>query len=126
MSVGSFCAIAPAIWWTKAGPPGRRGILVALAAVLALAQAGDLVLITLCRVLIGIAMRDLLLFYSDRPAAKFTWVWCAGDAVLVVAAILIWAAFGTTDIASVRVAATAGPLPLAAQRRWPSWCWLRC
>ena len=98
----------------------QGGILVALAAVLVLALAGDLILIALCLGVIGIAMRDLLLFYPDRPAArraaaKFTWVWCAGDAVLVVAVVLTWVAFGTTDLASINAAATAGPLPLAAK-----------
>lgn len=105
----------------EAGAPrAQAGILVSLAAVLVLVQAGDLVLMTLCFVVIGLAMRGLLLFYPGRPeaqraAAKFSRVWGAGDLALVLAVLLAVAAYGTTDLEALKLAAAAGPLPLAAK-----------
>jgi NAD(P)H-quinone oxidoreductase subunit 5 len=94
-------------------------MLAALAAVMALVQAGSLAVLVLAFAAIGLGLRQLLLFYPDRAearraAAKFTLVWGAGDAVLVLAAVLLWTAFGTADIAALSRAA-AGGLPLAAQ-----------
>ena len=94
-------------------------MLAALAAVMTLVQAGSLAVLVLAFAAIGLGLRQLLLFYPDRAearraAAKFTLVWGAGDAVLVLAAVLLWTAFGTADIAALSQAA-AGGLPLAAQ-----------
>lgn len=100
-------------------PRAQAGILIVLAAVLVLVQAGDLALMAVCTMVMGAAMRDLLLFYPDRPAArraaaKFVRVWGAGDVALVLAAVMAWIAFGTTDLAALKAAAT-GPLTPAAQ-----------
>ena len=94
-------------------------MLAALAAVMTLAQAGSLAVLVLAFVAIGLGLRQLLLFYPERAearraAAKFTLVWGAGDAVLVLAAVLLWTGFGTADIAALSRAAGAG-LPLTAQ-----------
>ena len=92
-------------------------MLATLAAVLVLMLAGSLAVAILAFIGIGIGLRKLLLFYPDRAAArraaaKFALVWHAGDAVLIVAAVLLVASFGTADIATL--AATAAPgLPLA-------------
>jgi len=94
-------------------------MLAALAGVLVLVQAGSLAVLVGALVAVGASLRGLLLFYAERPqarraAAKFTLVWGAGDAALIVAAVLFWVAFGTADIAALGVAAGAG-LPVAAQ-----------
>jgi len=94
-------------------------MLAALAAVMTLVQAGSLAVLVLAFAAIGLGLRQLLLFYPERAeagraAAKFTLVWGAGDAVLVLAAVLLWAAFGTADIAALSQAAANG-LPLPAQ-----------
>jgi NAD(P)H-quinone oxidoreductase subunit 5 len=94
-------------------------MLTVLAAVLVLVQAGSLAVLVAAFAGVGIALRQLLLFYPDRAearraAAKFTLVWGAGDAVLIAAAALLWAAYGTADIAALTQAAQAG-LPPAAQ-----------
>ncbi len=101
---------------------GREGtfhglMLATLAAVLTLVQAGSLAVLVLAFVTIGLGLRQLLLFYPERAearraAAKFTLVWGAGDAVLLLAAILLWSAFGTADIAALSQAAGSGlPMP---------------
>jgi len=94
-------------------------MLATLAAVLVLVQAGSLAVLVLAFGAIGVVLRQLLLFYPERAearraAAKFTLVWGAGDAVLMLASVLLWAAFGTTDIAALSQTAAAG-LPLPAQ-----------
>ncbi len=99
-------------------------MLATLASVMTLVQAASLAALVLAFVAIGLGLRQLLLFYPDRAearraAAKFTLVWGAGDAVLMLAAVLLWTAFGTADIAALSQAAGAsltGPgLPLTAQ-----------
>lgn len=94
-------------------------MLAALAGVLVLVQAGSLAVLVAAFVAVGVSLRGLLLFYAERPqarraAAKFTLVWGAGDAALIVAAVLFWVAFGTADVAALGAAAGAG-LPVAAQ-----------
>jgi len=94
-------------------------MLVTLAAVLVLVQAGSLAVLVLAFVATGLCLRQLLLFYPDRPearraATKFTLVWGAGDAAVIVAALLLWSAFGTADLAAIATAAGEG-LPFAAQ-----------
>lgn len=97
-----------------------HGLLLAtLGAVLLLVQAGSLAVMVLAFLAAGAGLRQLLLHYRDRPearraAAKFTLVWGAGDAALLLAAALLWAAFGTADLARISAAA-AGGLPPAAQ-----------
>jgi len=93
--------------------------LAAVAAVLVLVQAGSLPVLIAAFVAVGLLMRQLLLFYPDRAearraAAKFTRVLGAGDVALVLAAALLWQAFGTVDIAALNAAAEQG-LPVAAQ-----------
>ncbi|MFW5654373.1 MAG: proton-conducting transporter membrane subunit [Roseicyclus sp.] len=94
-------------------------ILAALGAVLVLVQAGNMAVLIAAFVAVGVAMRQLLLFYPERPearraAAKFTLVWGAGDAALIGAALLFAASFGTTDLAALNAAAAAeGLTPLA-------------
>ncbi|HKL64512.1 MAG TPA: proton-conducting transporter membrane subunit [Roseovarius sp.] len=94
-------------------------LLAALAAVNLQVQAANLAVLAAGFVATGLAIRQLLLFYPDRAearraAAKFTLVWGAGDAALILAAALLWHAFGTIGIAELTVAAGAG-LPLAAK-----------
>lgn len=93
-------------------------ILFTLAVVLLLVQAGSLAVLVAAFIALGWSLRRLLLFYSERPearraAAKFALVARAGDAVLVLAAVLLWGAFGTADIGAILEAAAA-PLPPAA------------
>ena len=94
-------------------------MLATLAAVLTLVQAGSLVVLVLGFVAVGLGLRQLLLFYPDRAAArraaaKFTLVWGAGDVVLLLAATLLWLGFGTAELAGLSQAAGAG-LPVSAQ-----------
>ena len=93
--------------------------LAAIAAVLLLVQAANLLVMAACFIATGAILRRLLLFYADRPearraAAKFSLVWGAGDAAFVLAAGLLWIAFGTLDIGGLAAAASGG-LPLAAE-----------
>ncbi len=93
-------------------------ILSALGAVLILVQAGSLPVLIAAFVAVGLAMRQLLLFYADRAearraATKFMLVWGAGDVALILAAILLFSAFGTSDIAALNAAAAKGLTPAA-------------
>ncbi|MDC8755789.1 proton-conducting transporter membrane subunit [Erythrobacter sp. sf7] len=89
-------------------------MLTALAAVLVFVQAGTLTTMILAAILVGIALKRLLLFYPERAeaqraATKFAVVWHAGDAMLTIAAALLFARFGTLDFAALAdLAATAG------------------
>jgi len=92
-------------------------MLATLAAVLVVVQAGGLWVLILAFVATGAGLRQLLLFYPHRPAArraaaKFGLVWHAGDVALLLAAILLHATFRTADLAAIGSAATAGSLPL--------------
>jgi len=91
--------------------------LAVIAAVLVLVQAGSLPVLIAGFVAVGVLLRQLLLFYPERAearraAAKFLRVWGAGDVALIGAAVLLWTAFGTLDIATLNRAGAAG-LPLA-------------
>jgi len=93
-------------------------ILASLGAVLILVQAGNLFVLIAAFVAIGITMRQLLLFYADRPearraAAKFSLVWGLGDAALIAAALLLAGTYGTTQLAALTVAAADGLTPMA-------------
>ena len=84
-----------------------------------LVQAGSLGVLVLAFLAVGLGLRQLLLFYPERAearqaAAKFSLVWGAGDAALILASGLFWAAFGTTDLVALGAAAQIG-LPLTAK-----------
>jgi NAD(P)H-quinone oxidoreductase subunit 5 len=92
-------------------------MLSALAAVLVFVQAGTLATTILAAITVGLALKRLLLFYplraeAGRAAAKFTLVWHAGDAMLVVAAALLFARFGTLEFAALAEAARSTGLGL--------------
>lgn len=83
--------------------------LAAIACVLTLVQAGSLPVLVAAFVATGLVLRQLLLFYPDRPearraAAKFIRVWGAGDLALIAAAALLWQGLGTFDIAALTAA----------------------
>jgi NAD(P)H-quinone oxidoreductase subunit 5 len=88
-------------------------LCVTLASVILLVIAGNLVLLAAAWVAIGLGLTRLLLFYPDRAAARraarkqlvFARI---GDAVLVVAALMLAMAYGTTDIGTIIAAARAG------------------
>ncbi|TCP38865.1 proton-conducting transporter membrane subunit [Rhodovulum marinum] len=89
-------------------------MLATLAAVLLLMQSGSLSILILAFIGVGIGLRQLQLFYPDRPAArraatKFTLVWHAGDAALILAAALWLGVFGTGEFAAL--AASAAEVP---------------
>lgn len=93
-------------------------MLTALAAVLVFVQAATLGTVILAALLVGITLRQLLLFYPGRPeaqraATKFALVWHAGDIMLAAAAALLFARFGTLDFAALAEAAAAQGLGLA-------------
>ncbi|MFT7391439.1 MAG: NAD(P)H-quinone oxidoreductase subunit 5 [Paracoccaceae bacterium] len=94
-------------------------MLATLAAVVALVQAGGLGALIAGFIAVGVGLRQLLLFYPARAAArraavKFALVWHGGDLALIGAAALFWLAFGTGDLAAIGAAAQAG-MPVAAQ-----------
>ena len=93
--------------------------LTAIAAVLLLVQAASLPVLVLAFVATGLVLRQLLLFYHDRPeaqraAAKFIRVWGAGDLALIAATVLLWQAFGTLNLADLNTAPTLPPLAQVA------------
>lgn len=87
--------------------------LSAIATVLLLLQAANLAVMAMGFIATGLVLRQLLLFYPERAearraAAKFSRIWGAGDAALILAAGLIWQAFGTLDIAAINAVAASG------------------
>ena len=87
-------------------------MLTALAAVLVFVQAGTLPTMIIATLAVGLSLKRLLLFYPDRPeaqraATKFAAVWHTGDFMLVIAASLLFARFGTLDLAALPAAAAA-------------------
>ncbi len=97
-----------------------HGLLLAtIAAVLLLVQAGSLAVLVLAFIAVGLGLERLLLFYPERAearraATKFALVWRAGDVAVLLAALLLWTAFGTAELAALRTAAADG-LPGTAQ-----------
>ncbi len=88
-------------------------MLAALATVLVLVQAGTLFVLIAAFIAAGMILRQLLLFYADRPearraATKFTLVWGLGDVALVIATALLWQAYGTASFAALNAAAASG------------------
>jgi NAD(P)H-quinone oxidoreductase subunit 5 len=93
-------------------------MLTTLAAVLMFVQAGTLPTMIVSALAVGLTLKRLLLFYPDRPeakraATKFALVWHTGDAMLVTAALLLFAQFGTLDLTALPAAVAAGGLGLA-------------
>ncbi|QDH35296.1 proton-conducting transporter membrane subunit [Porphyrobacter sp. YT40] len=93
-------------------------MLATLMAVLVFVQAGTLPTMILAAIAVGLTLKRLLLFYPDRPeaqraATKFAVVWHTGDAMLVCAAALLFARFGTLDVAALPVALATESLGLA-------------
>jgi NAD(P)H-quinone oxidoreductase subunit 5 len=89
-----------------------RLLLLALAAVLTLILSGNLALLILAWVATSLVLDRLLVFYPERPAArraaaKKFWISRIGDLCLIVAAALLYARFGTLDIAAMGEAARA-------------------
>ncbi len=88
-------------------------IAITLAAVLMLVLAGNLVQILAAWIVTNLALRQLLLFYPDRPgarrAARKQFVMARfADAALAGALVCLWAGFGTTDIGAILEAARTG------------------
>lgn len=92
-------------------------MLTTLAAVLVFVQAATLPTMILAAIAVGLTLRKLLLFYPDRAeaqraATKFAGVWHTGDLMLVIAAGLLAARFGTLDLAALPAAVTLQGLGL--------------
>ncbi|TDT88403.1 NAD(P)H-quinone oxidoreductase subunit 5 [Azorhizobium sp. AG788] len=88
-------------------------LCTALAAVLLLVQAGNVVQLVAAWVATSAALHRLLLFYPDRAAAqraarKKRLFSSISAAALVTAVGLIWVSFGTTDIATINAQARTG------------------
>jgi NAD(P)H-quinone oxidoreductase subunit 5 len=88
-------------------------LLVTLASVLVLVQSGSLAVLIGAFLMVGFGLRKLLLFYAQRAearraAAKFTLVWSLGDLAVIVAAVLLWRAYGSADIVALTGHASAG------------------
>ena len=96
----------------------RQGAFVgwlcaALAAVLLLVGAGNVIQLVVAWITVSVALRRLLLFYGERDAARRAarkkLVFSSVGAVALVAGVgLLASGFGTTDIASLNAAARAG------------------
>jgi NAD(P)H-quinone oxidoreductase subunit 5 len=88
-------------------------LCAALAAVLLLVQAGNLIQLVAAWIATSAALHRLLLFYPERLAAQraarkkrlFSTI---GAIALVSAAVLVWLSFGTTDIATINALARQG------------------
>lgn len=88
-------------------------LCAALAAVLLLVQAGNLIQMVAAWIATSAALHRLLLFYPEREAAQraarkkrlFSTI---GAIALVSAAVLVWMSFGTTDIATINALARKG------------------
>lgn len=99
-----------------------RGLCLTLGLVHGLVLAGGLAQLVVCWIGVGLAVNRLLLFRRERQAAvlaarKRFLVSRLAEACLIAAAVLLWKATGTTDIAQIlsRVGeAPAGALALPA------------
>lgn len=81
-------------------------------AVLWMVLAGNLWQLVLAWIAMSLALHELLVFYPDRPrairAARKKFITARiGDVCLIVAAVLIAQAFGTTDLGMIRAAVAA-------------------
>jgi NAD(P)H-quinone oxidoreductase subunit 5 len=93
-------------------------MLATLTAVLVFVQSGSLAVLTLSSLGVGLGLRRLLLFYparaaAQRAAAKFALVWHGGDVAMVLAAVLLYAAYGTASLSGLALAATSQGLGFA-------------
>jgi NAD(P)H-quinone oxidoreductase subunit 5 len=91
--------------------------LTSVACIMVLVQAASLPVVVMCFLTTGVLLRQLLLFYPDRPeaqraASKFIRVWGTGDIALILASVLLWQSLATVDIAALTAAPT---LPWLAQ-----------
>ncbi|ASN09646.1 proton-conducting transporter membrane subunit [Xanthomonas citri pv. malvacearum] len=77
-------------------------LCMALAAVLLLVQAGNLIQVVIAWIATSIAMHRLLLFYPERVFST------TGGIALTCGALLIWKSMGTTDIATINAMAARG------------------
>ncbi|MDY0871581.1 proton-conducting transporter transmembrane domain-containing protein [Dongia rigui] len=92
-------------------------ICVALAAVLLLVQAGNLVQLVAAWIATSYALHRLLLFYPERVAAqraasKKRLFSTLSASALILAAGLIWMSVGTSDIATINALARSGDASL--------------
>ena len=90
-------------------------MLATLAAVLVFVQSGNILLLAVATFAVGLGLKQLLLFYPERPearraAAKFALVWHGGDAALLLAAVLLVLGFGTGNLQAVHALALEGGL----------------
>ncbi|GAA4038252.1 proton-conducting transporter membrane subunit [Sphingomonas rosea] len=90
-------------------------LCAAVAAVLLLVQAGNLVQLVAAWIATSMCLHRLLLFYAERPAArraarKKALFSSIGGAAMLLAVALMIAGTGTTDIATVIAAARGGSL----------------
>lgn len=88
-------------------------LCIALAAVLLLVQAGNVVQVVIAWIATSIAMHRLLLFYPERveaqrAARKKRLFSTTGGIALTCAALLLWNSMGTTDIATINALARSG------------------
>ncbi|WP_184410898.1 proton-conducting transporter transmembrane domain-containing protein [Xanthomonas translucens] len=88
-------------------------LCIALAAVLLLVQAGNLVQLVLAWIATSVALQRLLLFYPERVAAqraarKKRLFSTTGGVALTCAAVLLWKSMGTADIATINALAASG------------------
>ncbi len=91
-----------------------------LAAVMLLVIAGTLAQLVAAWIATSLFLHRLLLFYPERvqarrAARKKFLAARAGDAALIGAAVLLWASYGTGDIAAILAAARGGEAPVAVQ-----------
>jgi NADH:ubiquinone oxidoreductase subunit 5 (subunit L)/multisubunit Na+/H+ antiporter MnhA subunit len=94
-------------------------LCAAIAAVLLLVQAGNLVQLVAAWIAASCCLHRLLLFYPERAAArraarKKALFSSLGATALLAAALLLVVAYGTTDIQAINAAAHAGELPAPA------------
>jgi NAD(P)H-quinone oxidoreductase subunit 5 len=105
------------------GDPGHvqftRHLLMTLASVLLLIISGNVALLIVAWVGTSLGLNALLLFYGARPAAqraarkKFL-ASRVGDVCLLIAAVLLYARFGTLEITDIAASARSGTVPASA------------
>lgn len=94
-------------------------MLATLAGVLVFVQAGSLWVLVGAGIAIGLGLKQLLLFYAERPeaqraATKFALVWHGGDAALALAAMILVVSFGTANLAALTQVTTLTPATMIA------------
>jgi len=93
-------------------------MLTTLASVLVFAQAESLAALLIATLVVGLTLKQLLLFYAERAeaqraATKFAIVWHTGDLFLIAAAAVLALEYGTLDLAALAARASAQGLSLA-------------